>query len=350
MPAIWWALSCGAALVPARDVQGAAVVGGDDDAAKRSVVGVAHDGPAVLLGADPGGELAIPVAAEEQANLAEVLLLVGLLVFVVVRVGWRGGLARRGLVLLDQLLDLGLAEIGLEEGEVVVHPAEAPQGLGRQRRRCAELCVIAALGLDRAALAQERDGAVAAVERVGEPGGDQRRRDPALARRDVPNVLEHREVHRALEAAHLHLGLRVSGRTRGGAVVLGPQHAAEVGARGDQLVPVVAVEVPLRVEQLADHESPIEQSALRLVERLELVDRQVAPRAVEVLGLGEHVARLGAKLRLDVGAPGRRLARARRSSDRRRAGAVRARGARPGRAARASATGCRRGLPGPARA
>jgi hypothetical protein len=36
------------------------------------------------------------------------------------------------------------------------------------------------------------------------------------------------------------------------------------------------------------------------VERLELGDRQVAPRAVEVLGLGEHVARLGAKLRLDV--------------------------------------------------
>jgi hypothetical protein len=109
------------------------------------------------------------------------------------------------------------------------------------------------------------------------------------------------KVHRALEAAHLHLGLRVGRSARGGAVVLGPQHAAEVGARGDQLVPVVAVEVPLLVEQLADHEPAIEEAALRLVERLELVDRQAAPRAVEVLGLGEHVARLGAKLRLDVG-------------------------------------------------
>jgi hypothetical protein len=46
------------------------------------------------------------VAAEQQADLAEILLLVGLLVFLV-RVGLRGGLARRGLVLLDQLLDLG---------------------------------------------------------------------------------------------------------------------------------------------------------------------------------------------------------------------------------------------------
>ncbi|MBK8649614.1 MAG: hypothetical protein IPN16_24345 [Gemmatimonadetes bacterium] len=238
------------------------------------------------------------MAAEQQADLAEVLLLVGLLVFLVL--GRRGGFPGRGLVLLDKLLDLGLAEIGLEEGEVVVHPAEAPQGLGRQRRRRAELCVIAALGLDRAARTRERDGAVAAVERVGEPGGDQRRRDPALARRDVADVLEHRQIHRALEAAHLHLGLRVSGRTRGGAVVLGPQHAAEVGARRVQLVPVVAVEVPLRLEQLAEHERAIKQAALRFVERLELGDRQVAPRAVEVLGLGEHVARLGAKLRLDV--------------------------------------------------
>jgi hypothetical protein len=75
-----------AGLVPAREVQRAAVVGGDDDAAKGPVVGVAHDGLAVLLGADPGGELAIPVAPEQQADLAEVLLLVGLLVFVV-RVG-----------------------------------------------------------------------------------------------------------------------------------------------------------------------------------------------------------------------------------------------------------------------
>jgi hypothetical protein len=102
-----------AGLVPAREVQRAAVVGGDDDAAKRPVVGVAHDDLAVLLGAHPGGELAIPVAPEQQADLAEILLLVGLLVFLV-RVGRRGGLARRGLVLLDQLLDLTLAEIGFK--------------------------------------------------------------------------------------------------------------------------------------------------------------------------------------------------------------------------------------------
>jgi hypothetical protein len=66
-----------AVLVPARDVQRAALVGRDDDAAKGPVVGVAHDGLAVLAGADPGGELAIPVAAEQQADLAEVLVLVG---------------------------------------------------------------------------------------------------------------------------------------------------------------------------------------------------------------------------------------------------------------------------------
>jgi hypothetical protein len=53
------------------------------------------------------------VAAEQQADLAEVLLLVGLLVFLV-RVGRRGGLARRGLVLLDQLLDLPSLRSGLK--------------------------------------------------------------------------------------------------------------------------------------------------------------------------------------------------------------------------------------------
>jgi hypothetical protein len=98
---------------------------------------------------DPSGAR----AAGGPAEVCVLFLVFPLLGLAFLGVRGRHGLAGRRLVLLDQLLDLGVAEIGLEEGEVVIHPAEAPQGLGASAVESPSFSYTLPVGLDRAALA-----------------------------------------------------------------------------------------------------------------------------------------------------------------------------------------------------
>src|SRR5690606_19902626 len=94
-------------------------------------------------------------------------------------------------------------------------------------------------------------------------------------------------------------------RTRGGPVVALPEIVAgQVGVARQQLIPSVAVDVPLGGEQGLEGGLGRERAALAPMKTHELRDGQRALLAEERLGLGDDVVWLAGELRRD----GRRLA------------------------------------------
>ncbi len=127
-----------------------------------------------------------------------------------------------------------------------------------------------------------------------------------MLRVDVREVVEHRGLDGLEQAPDLHTRLLVAllGPRRG-EVVAGPEvEAGEVGVAWEQLVPCIAVEVPVGGEQGGDRVGLGERAALLPVEGHELRDGQRALLAKQRLGLGEDVAGLARVLRRH----GRRLA------------------------------------------
>jgi hypothetical protein len=268
---------------PAGDVQRLGAVARDDAPAGGPVVGVGEGLAALGVGGDVLHERLGPLLGQGDPSITEALL-------------------RRGLLLPGHRRGVPVALLlrRPEHLRVVVVVAEEGQHVGRHGRRVGFDVVVAA-DLDEAVDTLELDPAVVRVERAREPAADEREVDVSVARVDVGDVLEHRRLDRVEQAPDLDARLLVAaGRPRLGAVVTRPQLVArEVRVAGVELIPRVAVEVPLGLDQGRERVLPRAGASLLGVKLEELLDRQLAVRAKQQLGLGHDVIGGAGELGLD---------------------------------------------------